>query len=193
MATTLSKNWNINENYWELNPMMLSIKVFNDFYKKDKSKNKEQSSTIMWGIALLIDPNEHNPWRNIIRKDKEKSIIEDNINIKGFNWESVEYLIDEYELRCLSIPERELVRIERKLVDRSDFIEQTPYSLDYHDINEEGVGKLIKGTAKQLDDLILNTEKMYIQIESIKDRIKSGESAKEKGGIKLSASERGEI
>jgi len=62
--TTITRNFETDENFWETNPAFKSIKVFNEFQKKDKSKNKSRSSQIMWAIAFLVDPHKHNPWKN---------------------------------------------------------------------------------------------------------------------------------
>lgn len=193
-ASTLSKNWNIDENYWLLHPQMKSIKEFRDFYNKDKSKSKKDSSTIMWAIAMLVDPNEMNPWRNINYGDKEKLIASDYVQDKGFKWSDYQLIIDEYEFRCLTIAEKELVRLEKKLIERAKFIESTPYSVDYLEEDEDtGKMKLVKGTAKQLDDLLLNTEKIYKSIESIKERIVKDAYSGDFGGLTLSDADTREI
>jgi len=193
MASVLSKNWNSDENYWMLNPMIKSIKVFRDFHDNDKSKSKENSSKIMWAIAMLIDPNDQNPWRNLLYSDKEKFIASDFVQDKKFKWEDYRHLIDEYEMRCITIAERELIELEKKLIERARFIRDTPYSVDYMEEDENGRFKLVKGTAKQLDDLLLNTEKIYKNIENIKERITKETVASDFGGMTLSASDKGDI
>ncbi len=62
--TSISRNWNTDENYWSLHPQMKTIKAFRELYERDKKKSKRDSSTMMWAIALLVDPHEQNPWRN---------------------------------------------------------------------------------------------------------------------------------
>ena len=37
-------------NFWDINPELLIIKEFAAYHAKDKSKNKEESSIVMWGI-----------------------------------------------------------------------------------------------------------------------------------------------
>ena len=89
------------------------------------------------------------------------------------------------------IGERELVELENKVTDRARFIKGTKYSLDFFD---EETGKPKKGTADQLDKMLLNTSKIYDQFEVIRSKI-SKETSKGhlRGGATESASETGEI
>lgn len=190
--TSLLKVWNSSENFWVANPMMLSVNIFKQVYDKDKSKNKKSSSKLMWAIALLVDPNEANPWKNVGIHDKYKLIAEDFLEDKDFNWEhnEIQDLIEEYKERCLTIAEKQLIRFEKKLVQRGDFIDKTDYSLDTYDDN----GRVIKGTADQLDKMMVATSKIYDQLESIKAKIlKENSEGSLRGGAAESASESGEL
>ena len=191
--TTLIKAWNADENYWVLNPMMKTIKVFKTLYEKDKSKDKSKSSNLMWAIALLVDPNDANPWKNVGISDKLKLIAEDYLGDPKFNWDHPEIVefIDEYTDRCLTVAEKQLIRFEKKLVQRADFIDSTTYSMDTYD---EQTGKVNKGTADQLDKMMVATGKIYDQLADIKAKIQK-ESAEGtlRGGAAESASENGEL
>ena len=195
--TTLAVTWNPNENFWSLHPTMLTVKSFKAFHDKDKTKGKAESSKIMWAIALLIDPNEQNTWRNVGITDKLNLIAEDHIGDKDFNWEHPEILElrEEYENRCLTIAEKQLIRLEKKMTQREEFISKTPYSLDYYEENPK-TGKVttVKGTATQLDKMVIDSGKIYDQLEAIKDKIaKETNSGALRGGAEESASEKGEI
>lgn len=192
MAVSITKLWNVDENYWLLNPIMKTFKAFKDFYEQDKSKNKEKSSKIMWAIALYSDPNEANPWRNSSDSDKKELIATDFLGDKKFEWEDsyIANLINCYEENCLTRGERELVRFESKLTDRGNFIHETNYSLDDYD---EDSGKIIKGTADQLDKMMVNTIKIYEQYDLIKAMISKESGIHIKGGAKESAAEQGQM
>lgn len=192
MAVSISKVWNTDENYWLMNPIMKTIKVFREFFEQDKSKNKDKSSKIMWAIALYKDPNDYNPWRNTSDIDKKILIAEDYLLDKKFNWEDhfIESLIDAYENFCLTIGEKELVRYELKLSDRGNFLHKTHYSLDEYD---EETGKVNKGTADQLDKMMVNTVKIYEQYDLIKGMLTKEQSGQTRGGSKESAAETGKI
>lgn len=188
--TTIAKNFNTDLNFWELNPMFKTVKRFLKLYEDDKSKGKKDSSQLMWAIALLIDPNEANIWRNLSEEDKKMLIRTEFLNEKDyFKWEDHQELIDEYENRCLTIAEKELIRFERKLVDRGNFIAKTTYKLDEYE-EDNGKVKLIKGTAEQLDKMMLNTTKINEQYSIIKDMLKQEEAQGSlRAGAKKSASE----
>lgn len=190
---SISRNWNVEENYWLMNPAMTSIKLFRDLKDADKSKDKKKSSKLMWAIALHCDPHEKNPWKNVSREDKRDLIAFEYLENEKFDWEddSVVQLIDTYDKKCLSIAERELVELEDKVKDRAKFIKGTRFTLDSFDENS---GRVVKGTADQLDKMLLNTSKIYDQFDSIREKI-AKESAKGhlRGGATESASEAGLI
>src|SRR6218665_3022189 len=188
MATSISKNWNTDENYWILNPIMKTIKVFSDFYNNDKTKNKEKSSKLMWAVALLMDPNDTNPWRNLSEEEKKGLIAEDYIGSKTFNWEDpdIKSLMDTYENFCLTLAEKELYRYNQKITQRGDFIAKTTYTMDWFD---EDSGKVVKGTADQLDKMMLNTGKIFAEMEMIQDKlVKEASGGIGRGGQTESAS-----
>jgi len=179
------------ENYWLLNPGMLSIAVFRDLHKADKSKGKGKSSKLMWAIALFCDPHEDNPWKNTSRVDKEILIAEEHLENVKFDWsdEGIQALIDTYDGKCLTIAERELIELEDKVKDRARFVKSTKYSLD--SVED---GRIIKGTAEQLDKMLLNTSKIYDSFDTIREKIaKEAAKGQLRGGATESASESGDI
>lgn len=171
---TLSTNWNPDLNYWDLHPTLKTIKVFRDYYEADKSKKKEKSSKILWAIALHIDPNEKNPWRNTNPLDRKNLINIDYLQDPTFDWNNIQILelSNKYKELCLSTAEKSLVEFEEKLADRAKFISETKYTLDYYEENSKS-GKLtiIKGTADQLDRMMVNTAKIYDQLDIIKQQL----------------------
>lgn len=190
---SIVKIWDTNENYWELHPIVKTIPQFNKFYTEDKSKNKDVSSRIMWAIAFYVDQHEDNPWRNVLEEDKISLIEEDYM--KGykfsFNDDKVKQLIEVYIDTCMSIPEKELYILIKKLQERSAFIKDTPYSLDYFEETDKGFKK-IKGTAEQLDKMLTGTVNIYKQIEQIKKNItEEANKGATRGGVTESASEKG--
>lgn len=191
--TSISRHWNIDENYWQLHPVMKTIRVFKNLHDKDKSKGKAQSSKLMWAIALYVDPHEDNVWRNSEEDERKMLISSDYLDDKGFNWDhpEIQEMCDTYRYHCLSIAEKELIAYEQKLVERGKFIMQTPYTLDYFD---EVTGKPKKGTAGQLDTMLVNSGKLFDQLEEIKSKI-AQESAEGhlRGGAAESLAESGRI
>lgn len=188
----LTNNWDITNNYWDLNPMVKAIRMFRDFEKQDKSKKKEKSSRIMWAIAMLVDIDERNPYRNVLATKRTTMIAEDFLEDPKFEWEDeyIKALVATYVDLVLSGSEKELYRLEKKLSERGDFIDRTPYSMDTVD----GSGRPIKGTASQLDRMMVDSSKIFKQIEDIKELIEV-EKAKSQlvGGATESASDKGLI
>jgi hypothetical protein len=188
--TRLVKTWLPQESFWILHPMAQEFGPFKVLYTKDKSKNKKESSTIMWAIAMLVDPHEDNLIRNQSLKEKKALIAEDYLNDKKFNWDHPEIkgLREFYFDNCLTIAEKELVRYEEKLVQRGDFISDQSYTMDFYDDR----GKIVKGTADQLDKMMLNSSKIFAEIENIKDKLtREDVEGQLKGGATESASEAG--
>lgn len=187
---TLLKILDTSVNFWVAHPNFLSVKLFKEFHTKDKSKKKDKSSRIMWAIALLVDLHPENTWRNKPEAEKKPVLAEDIIGDKDFDWDSVQDLVNEYLDRCTSIPKKELRNFYNKIHDRQNFIDRTPFTLD--DYNEEG--RLIKGTADQLDKMMVNTSKVWAVYDDLITKFReSEEEGQARGGRAESASEAGLI
>lgn len=187
---SITKHWNTDLNYWDLHPIMKTIKAFGDLYSSDKSKKKTKSSLLMWAIAMYCDTHEENPWRNTAKNECRILIKTDVLKDDKFDWEhpEIKNLISEYDKKCLTTSERELKRLERKFQERGDFIDATKYSLDDVDAS----GKTIKGTADQLDKMFVNSKKIQDLLEDIRAQVDKEKSESQlKGGATKSASEKG--
>lgn len=125
LKESILKNFNLDVNFWQLNPQL--VLVFNNLYNSDNSKNKEKSSKIMWAIAMLYDPSENNQFRNA-EFDKKKELIRSvYINDKNFAWENYLVEIEVYKDYALSPIEREILVLEESLASRREFL-RTPYT-----------------------------------------------------------------
>lgn len=192
MATTIVKTWNADENFWSLNPMMKTVGVFREFHDKDKTRGKKESSKIMWAIAILVDPNEANIYRNLNYTDRSKIVAEDYLRDPEFNWEhpDIKELREAYEKFCITPAERQLLNFEKKMAEREEFIMKTPYSLD--SMGEDN--KLVKGTATQLDKMMVESDKIFSRLEDLKDKVqKEADAGAMRGGAQESASESGQL
>ena len=177
-------------NFWEHHPNFKSIREFRELRRLDKSKDKDKSSRIMWAIALCKDKHIENTWRNEDDDDRLPLLAEDIIGDKDFDWGTVEDLMYIYEQRVLTKAERDLVQSENKMRERQKFIDKTEYTLDYLDDN----GKPQKGTATQLDKMMVDSDKIYERHEKLKALYeKSEEDGHVFGGRTESASEQGLI
>lgn len=192
--TSITRNFNTDENFWDTNPSFKSIKAFSEFLEKDKSRKKGKSSQIMWAVAFLVDPHQDNPWKNLSDTDKKLLIVDDYLKVKDFKWEDYTLIVDEYYKRVLTSAERDYFELVEKMTERKEFIKTTPYSLDSYEFNEKtGKSKKIPGNAMALDKMVVDTVKLYDQLEIIKQKLEKqaqidGET---KAGMQESATEKG--
>jgi len=187
--TSILRTFETNENFWLVNPSFLTIKLYSNLHKSDKSKDKLNSSQTMWAIAFLIDPHTDNPWKNLATVDKRDLIYNDFFKI---NWDKNEDLIDEYYKRCLTLAEKDFYDMQEKMHERALFIKNTKYSLDEFE-EVDGRSKLVKGTAPQLDKMVVETKKIYEHLDAIEQLMKKDQAdgGKTKGGMQESAAEQG--
>lgn len=187
---TLLKIVDTSINFWIANPNFKSVDIFKKYYDKDKSKDKDYSSRVMWAIAMLVDLNVQNVWRNKPEQEKAPILKKDVIQDDKFEWSDVENLKQEYISRCTSIPMQELRNFLNKIHDRQKFIDDTNFTLDSYDEK----GKIIKGTAAQLDAMMVNTTKIWSQYsELLSNFSEDQEEGNIRGGRTESASEAGLI
>lgn len=145
--------------------------MFNDFYEKDTSKNKERSSKIMWAIALLVDPNDNNSFRNLLHDDKLKMIADNYIKEKNFSWVTYDDIIERYKKYVLSKHEYTLYVMEKKLEERLKLLNDTMLTLENADL---------------LDKLQLNMVKIKTEIKNLAKLLKEDDSnVKNKGDKKV--------
>lgn len=170
-------NFGHQNNFWKYNSQFLAVKVFNDFYKQDKSKNKELSSKVMWGIAFMVHPA--SVFKQLDEADRQQIIAKDYILNPTFDWDSVKPLMDNFSLLVLTKSRKSLDAWERKLRERDEFIESTKYSLE---------------TFESLDKILKATHDMWKQYRAIRDQVLAeGDTVIDKGGGKPSLSDEGKI
>lgn len=190
--TTIVRNFNTDDNFWETNPSFKSIEKFRHFYELDKSRSKKISSHIMWAIAFLLDPHQDNPWKNLSEVDKKILIADEYLEVAKFKWEDYQDLIDEYYQRVLTLAEKDFYELIEKMHERKEFIKNTEYTLD--SLEEiDGRTRSIKGTAAQLDKMVVDTAKIYEQLELVKQKLEKEKNSdgETKGGMQESATEQG--
>lgn len=144
---SLLTNFDFGINFWSAYPQLRIPKVFSSLYKEDKSKGKENSSKIMWAIAMAIDNSEQNKFRNLTYEDRKDLISEEYLEDKKFNWDKYQSLIDAYSELNMSKLEKSLLTYEHKLEERDVFIRGVEYELD----NLDKIDKAMKSTADIFD------------------------------------------
>ncbi len=167
-------NSKIGLNFWEVHPQLTLIGEFKYFYDKDKSKTKQKSSSIMWAIFLIYDPNSE--FFTFSLEDKIAFVSKDFL---GFDFKESDYkaIIDFYISTTLTPARRQLYVWNRKLDEKTAYLETLTYEDD----------------ADIIEKLLISNKKLYDDYEAILKRIEQESQGKAQGGAEESLSEKGEI
>jgi len=197
-------NFDLKVNYWLEYPSYKVHSIFGEIYRINKKENLEKSSRFMWLLALCYD---------------RKSAIYSQPELDKWEVSGEQLFDDEhFMVNLLEAPEKckvllmppgmdlrdtiiqfeksidtplgiSLRRLEKKLDERTTFITDTEYSVDYYEqVGNKNVLK--KGSADQLDRMFAATEKINGIILSAMDSLKASETAgSTKGGQKESLSD----
>tara|TARA_Y100001963_G_C6704690_1_gene411321 strand:- start:186 stop:710 length:525 start_codon:yes stop_codon:yes gene_type:complete len=172
----LLNSFETDSNFWSINPQLEIPKIFADIYKKDKSKNKEKSSKIMWAIALLIDPD--SKFANAPYEDRKNLILTDYIRDIKFKWEDYQDAIEYYENLLLTPAQRQINIWSRKMDEKTKYLDSLSYEED----------------AETIEKLLTSNAKLYTELERITKQLEKEESeGVAKGGREESAGEKGLI
>ena len=167
-------NGTIEDNIWIINPELKIPDVFNKLYSSDKSKNKKDSSDILWGIYLIYHPI--SKFFNLPQADKEKLVNTDFLKQPKFDWGKYKKEIDLFQKLLLSPAKRQLIQWNRMLDEKTDFIKTMKYDED---------------TCELYEKLITSNTKLYAEYDRISKTLEQeGEEGITKGGGEESASEK---
>lgn len=164
--------WDIDQNFWTLNPQLKL--AFKDVYDGDKAKDKAASSKLMWAVALFIDPK--SKFKDLTELEREEMIAKDYN--KAFSITSTQHILDKWK-KFLSPAERQLLQLERIFNEREAYL--------------SGL-KFTKENADELEKRFAATGKLFEELARLKDMIAEEESEGivKKGQVE-SLSEKGEI
>lgn len=182
--------YNPSANFWEVNPQFKTLTVFAEFYKKDRSTNKNKSSKVMWVICGITDSqsNYHDmPDDKEAKIGKYKTIGADLM--KDENWwddniEKYQHLDDEYCRIYKTRAQRALENWFRNLEDRQKVFDETPYEIGL--TNQEG--KLVGSNVKVKDDMFAINGKLWAEYLKIMEIV---EAENAEGGVKGGSMESG--
>jgi hypothetical protein len=180
MPSKLVTNFNVDDNFWEANPQFKVALSFKELYKRDRSKNKHESSKMMWFVALTHDIG--STYYNLPQQEKYEIIGEDfvgDIDYAQKHDEALEPLIADYIKLTTTAGDRHLLEWDIRMADRTSFLAKTKYDLENFD---------------KLDKMNANTMSMYNNLKKIKDDISKEDSGGDtKGKFKESLNDSGEI
>jgi len=173
---SIMNGFSLDANFWDHNEHFLLIPEFKKLYKKDRSKDKKNSSKLMWAIALLVHPK--SKFSELDTDTRTEIISADYFPNEDWVSENQE-LIDIFKKYSLTRNQRIAKEWGDKLDERTEFLMRTPYNLD---------------NAEKLDATMARTEKIWnvyqkcladLQEEESKGRVQGGgiESASEENRI----------
>jgi hypothetical protein len=171
-------------NFWLVCPEFRSVGIFDDFYEIDKTKNHVNSSNIMWAIAFCL--RRESPMYNL--PNKWYLAAKDIVLNENLDWESYKSIISAFKESYMTQAERSLLTWEELMSKRDKYLKQQEY---YFDHIEDG--KLIRGTAEQLDRAFSVTPKMYNDFYKIKKTMDEDDIKRGRGNKIISESDANNI
>lgn len=174
-------------NFWEQCPQFTTIQPFKKLYSSDKSRGKKVSSDLMWAIALI-----HHPKSDMFYIPmKEERLAIDMLKVKKSEvdqfWEDNAVYVDAMKETILTQAQKSLIAWEDRLKDRDRFLKEQRYHFGY--TNADGVE--FKSNAKDLDDMLAKTGKLYDEYFKIQKVIEEDDIKSSKTNKGYDASEAG--
>jgi hypothetical protein len=174
------ESWDIQANFWDVNPQLKVPAVFNKLYVEDKSKGKAHSSKLMWAVAFFSDFE--SKYRPLSEPERIKLICEDILGKiaedASFKWETLDPYIKAWE-RYKSVPMKQMAEWERLMNEKTEYLKTLKYCAE---------------TADEIEKRLLSNTKLYSEYEEIMSRlVQDGEGGTMLGGAMESLTEKGEI
>lgn len=187
----INKSWSADVNFWKSNPQITLHNPYSKLYNKDKSKDKSKSSIDMWTIFFLSDPDSTKNTFYRIPYSERLALIKENYN-KDFNENNklIIECLEAYPQLILSAVERSLKEEIDSMVQRSQLLRNTVYTLD-KTVIDGNKSLIMKGTATQLDSMRSKTTKLYENYEKLQQKfMKQQDETRIRGGRKETISEK---
>ena len=181
----------VGENFWEVHPMLKYrspfVEIFNAF------EDREESSKRAWAVCLFTDTS--SDFRNMEEKIRANEIETYFLKEKGaLSEEIMKFAIKAYPEAVLSENQQYLKIWGDKIRERAKFISDAEYTLDEYDTNDQGRTILVKGSADQLDKMLVNSPKILETFDKYSDKVKAeAGKGRVKGGRGESLSEQKKI
>jgi hypothetical protein len=177
-----------------LHPSLKAAGILKEIYKSDKSAKKNNSSKLLWTIALIWDRD--SKYYNLpeVGEDSKIDLLFEDIYGDKDYYKKNRAHVEKLRVFYLNLQEttarRSLREIEEKLEQRSAFLRDTDYDIGI--ANERG--QWIGNTASILDKMLADTKKIYDLYEQarklVSDEVEKGQAM---GGGQESLSDTGDI
>ena len=183
--------------FWDVSPEFRAIELFNSFYTKDTSKNKSDSSNIMWAIAFCV--KKESPMYNL--PNKWELAAKDIALNEKLKWDKYEDIIFMFKQSFMTQAERSLLAWEELTAKRDKYLKEQEYYFDQYLMDDNGDNVLsktrqlvtVRGTADQLDKAFSATPRMYSDYYKIKKEIENDDIKRGRGNKVKSMSDANEI
>lgn len=165
--------------FWEVNSDLIILDEFSKLYYKDKSKDKQDSSKILWAIFYAYNPES----KFFNYPNKQEVISQSFLKDPKFKWEDYKDLIEAYKNIVLTDAERALINWNEIMTMRDQSIKD----LYKKAIEDSDTDELVK-----IDKMLANTPKMFEDYKKIKKDYEE-EKVTKKGKTIASLSDSGEL
>jgi hypothetical protein len=149
---------NLDNNFWKEFPELIFPEPLNKLYTSDKSKDKAESSKIMWAVYMVSSPS--SMYYN--HPNKEEVIARDFLKEPKFKWSSIQNILDFYKTGILSIAEQSLTSWNDMMRLRDSNLKEL-----YKQASELGLEGLKE--LGEIDKMMANTAKMFADYKKIKE------------------------
>lgn len=147
------ESWEIEGNFWNLNPQFLVPEVFRKLYDEDKSKDKAQSSKILWALALYSDFD--SKYRQLHQDQRKELISRDYLKDPKFKWKDYKSQIQGWDL-FKTVPQKQMEQWERIMNEKKEFLDTLPF-------NEQN--------CRLIEELMLSTEKLNKTYDALMEKL----------------------
>lgn len=158
--------------FWEVFPYMKNVSVFRKLYKEDRSKDKNKSSKVMWYLSLSKDiDSEFYSMDDEDRHGQLVDILELDVNEYLGGSDELDMLMNAFEDFIDTVIIADIRALEKKLIERKRFIQRTQYTLDeiIYPVGDENFKPYLKkGTASQLDKMLVDTKNIHEEIRKLR-------------------------
>lgn len=163
-------------NFWKVNTQFKAVEPFKSLYKDDKSKDKVDSSYILWAIALCFDTDSQ--FFGMVETDRKEMVAKDFLEEAGFFEKESNFILIEAYKKLTDTQARRQLRIwSEKMDEKSRFMAELKYDAK---------------TWKMLDEMLKSNKDLYTEYSRIEKLILSeGSGDSVEGGSEESLSEKG--
>jgi hypothetical protein len=147
----LVSNFDHTVNFWKIHPELKYPEAFKELRNRDRSRDKKDSSDIMWFVALCYDWE--SKWINEREDKRLYAVGQDFFQNVDFKDKVPESVVKTY-LAFIDTPSKRLLReMYNKLDEKASFLARTKYRED---------------TWEMIDKMLLSNEKIYKEVDRIK-------------------------